>query len=135
MKITCSCLLHIKDIKCDVYFGKDYLIPCFLWRLKFYKQKTINYCKTIEILKVEVVWRNIDQIESFFFLLLFLKKSGNFLITLTINDWNFLPPNTLDIDKTDNFKLAANSFLQTCKPTNLTVCFDWLFIYLLFTFP
>ena len=53
---------------------------------------------TIEILKVEVVWRNIDQIESFFFLLLFLKKSCNFLITLTINDWNFLPPNTLDID-------------------------------------
>ena len=36
--------------------AKDYLIPCFLWGLKFYKQKTMNYCMTIEILKVEAVW-------------------------------------------------------------------------------
>ena len=42
----------------------------------------MNYCMTIEILKVEAVWRNIDQIE-YFFLLPFLKKSGNFLITLS----------------------------------------------------
>ena len=56
MKINCTCLLHIKDRKCDVYFAKDYLIPCFLWSLKFYKQKTMNYYMTIEILKVEAVW-------------------------------------------------------------------------------
>jgi len=33
-----------------------------------------------------------------------------FLVNTIIHDWNSLPPNILDFDLTDNFKLVANAF-------------------------